>query len=94
LAGKVKAQDRDLLDSVRRLHSTLTQRTLLLTRVQSNVDIFAEGLRDLGHDFHDLGGRIRTRVTELDADPDHSPRLTPRRARTADRLAELVAERS
>jgi hypothetical protein len=93
LAGKVKPEDRDLLDTVRLLHSTLTQRTVLLTRVASNVDFFTEGLRDLGHDFHDLGARILTRVTELDLEPDHSPRLTPRRAQIADRLAELAADK-
>lgn len=87
----MKPEDRELLDSVRRLHSTLTQRTVLLTRVHSTVDIFAEGLRDLGLDLHDLGARILDRVAELDASPDHSRRVTVRRAQVAGRLAELAS---
>jgi hypothetical protein len=62
-------EDRELLDRVRLLHSTLTHRTVLLTRCQSNVDVFTEGMRDLGQDFHDLGTEILHRVTELAALP-------------------------
>lgn len=37
------------------------------------MDIFIEGMRDLGQDFHDLGTEILQRVTELDALPIPHP---------------------
>ncbi|SFA72842.1 hypothetical protein SAMN05216266_10188 [Amycolatopsis marina] len=67
LAGTtVTPEDRVLLDRVRALHSTLTHRTVLLAHVQSDVDVFAEGLRDLGQDLRDLGDDMLCRVAELD----------------------------
>ncbi|QWF78226.1 hypothetical protein [Amycolatopsis sp. CA-230715] len=61
--------DRELLDRVRALHATLTQRTVLLSHVQSDVDIFAEGMRDLGADLTSVGDALLGRVRELDATP-------------------------
>jgi hypothetical protein len=63
-------EDRALLDRVHLLHSTLTQRAVRLSHLQSNIDMFIEGMRDLGQDFHKLGTEILQRVTELDAAPD------------------------
>ncbi|QWF81302.1 hypothetical protein [Amycolatopsis sp. CA-230715] len=80
--------DRELLDRVRALHGTLTQRTLLLSHVQSNVDIFAEGMRDLGEDLADIGGALLARVRELDELPSDPP-PTALIARLAGRLADL-----
>lgn len=81
--------DRELLDRVRALHGALTQRTLLLSHVRSNVDIFAEGMRDLGEDLTDLGGALLARVRELDELPSDPP-PTGLIARLASRLADLA----
>lgn len=70
LARKVTPEDRALLDRVHLLHSTLTQRAVLLSHLQSNMDIFIEGMRDLGQDLQKLGTEILQRVIELDAAPD------------------------
>ena len=81
-------EDRALLDRVLQLHSTLTQRAVLLSHFRSDPDVFAEGLRDLGQDFHDVGAEILRRVTELDVEP--SPRPPRRPTPLAGRLAELA----
>jgi hypothetical protein len=68
MAGAVVTPDDEaLLDRVRALHAILTHRTVLLVHVRSDVDVFAEGLRDLGHDLRDLGDDLLRRVDELDA---------------------------
>jgi class 3 adenylate cyclase len=65
----VTDQDTELLDRVRTLHRSLTQRTVLLTHVRSDVDAYAEGMRDLGEELHELGADILARVETLDALP-------------------------
>ena len=87
-------EDRALLDRIDLLHSTLTQRTVLLSHFQSNMDIFIERMRDLGQDFHDLGTEILQRVTELDALPIPPPQRGNRSAHLAGRLAELGISRN
>ncbi|GAA1988692.1 hypothetical protein [Amycolatopsis minnesotensis] len=82
--------DRELLDRVRALHRNLTQRTVLLSHVQSNVDVFTEGMRDLGTDLADLGGALLSRVRELDEmPPSPAPEPAGLIARLAARLADL-----
>ncbi|WP_040405748.1 hypothetical protein [Amycolatopsis nigrescens] len=60
-------RDIRLLDRVRELHRYLTQRTVALVHCQSDPDLFAEGMRDLGQDLHDAGTALLDRVHELDA---------------------------
>lgn len=83
--------DRELLDRVRALHATLTQRTVLLSHVQSDVDIFTEGMRDLGADLTSIGDALLTRVRELDATPvaASAPGPSALVARLAGQLAEI-----
>ena len=61
--------DRALLNRLQRLHSTLSQRAVLLAHMHSDMDAFTEGLRDVGNDPSDLGCRCLTRVAELDGAP-------------------------
>lgn len=61
--------DRLLLNRLQRLHSTLSQRAVLLAHVRSDVDAFAEGLRDVGNDLSDLACQCLSRVAELDSVP-------------------------
>ncbi|OZM72582.1 hypothetical protein CFN78_13115 [Amycolatopsis antarctica] len=81
--------DAALLNRVRRLHRTLTQRTVLLTHVRSEVDVYAEGLRDLGGELHRLGADLLARVAELDAQPPGDMDPSPRIAALAGRLVTL-----
>jgi hypothetical protein len=81
-------EDRALLDRVLHLHSTLTQRAVLLSHFRSDPDVFTEGMRDLGLDFQDLGAEILRRVTELDTMP--TPRPPRRPTPLAGRLSELA----
>ena len=77
--------DRALLNRLQRLHSTLSQRAVLLAHVRSDVDAFAEGLRDVGNDLCDLGCQCLARVAELDSGPVDSGK-TP-----SDRIIALSA---
>lgn len=62
-------EDRALLGMVCRLQRTLSPRTVLLRHAHSDVDVFTEGLRDLGNDLTDIGKHCLDRVAELDAWP-------------------------
>jgi ribosomal 50S subunit-associated protein YjgA (DUF615 family) len=85
----VTDRDAELLDRVRTLHRTLTQRTVLLTHVRSDVDVYAEGLRDLGQELHDLGTDVLARVEVLDALPVTDRPQSVRIARLAGVLAQF-----
>ena len=61
--------DRVLLNRLQRLHSTLSQRAVLLAHVRSDADAYAEGLRDVGNDLCGLGRQCLVRVAELDSVP-------------------------
>lgn len=82
-------EDAELLDRVRTLHRSLTQRTVLLTHVRSDVDVYAEGMRDLGQELHDLGADILARVEVLDALPVVDRPQSPRIVRLAGVLAQF-----
>jgi len=61
--------DHELFDMMRQLQRTLSHRTVLLRHAHSDVDVYAEGLRDLGNDLTDIGRHCLDRVAELDTQP-------------------------
>lgn len=63
----MRPADRAILDQLRALSDTLTYRTVLLARAHDDVNVFAEGLRDIGHDLHDTGQAALARVADIDA---------------------------
>lgn len=72
-------QDDELLDSLHTLDSTLSRRVVLLRHVRSDVDVYAEGLRDLGNDLTDLGAACLQRVSDLDLQPSTAKPPQPER---------------
>lgn len=84
-------EDRELLDTVQRLQRTLSHRTVLLRHAHSDVDVFAEGLRDLGNDLTDIGGHCLDRVTELDSYPVDAGKHQPGRIVTLAGLLDDLA---
>src|SRR5699024_2316072 len=63
----MRQADVDVLDRVRALSRTLSHRMVLLALGQDDVNVFAEGLRDLGLDLSDTGRALLDRVAEIDA---------------------------
>lgn len=89
----VTPDDRALLNRLQRLHSTLSRRSVLLAHIHSDVDAFAEGLRDMGQDLSDLGRQCLTRVAELDNLPiDAGKTPSDRIIALADALNDLTLD--
>lgn len=63
----MRQADVDVLDRVRALSRTLSHRMVLLAMGRDDVNVFAEGLRDLGLDLRDTGRAVLDRVAEIDA---------------------------
>lgn len=63
----MRQADVDVLDRVRGLSRTLSHRMVLLAMGRDDVNVFAEGLRDLGLDLRDTGRAVLDRVAEIDA---------------------------
>lgn len=63
----MRQADHDILHRLRALSDSLGRRTLLLGRVSDDVNVFAEGLRDLGNDLHDTAEAALARVADIDA---------------------------
>lgn len=67
---------------------TLDRRTVLIVHAHRDVDVFIEGLRDLGTDLTEAGEAVLRRVAELDATSTVAP--TPEPGRTAEISASLA----
>lgn len=63
----MRPADREILEQLHALSATLGHRTMLLAQACDDVNVFAEGLRDIGHDLHDTGEAALARVAEIDA---------------------------
>lgn len=88
----MRQEDRVILDRLHALSGTLSQRAMLLGLARDDVNVFAEGLRDLGHDLTDAGQAALVRVAEIDA-VDGVPlgQETHRSAAISGILAELAS---
>lgn len=63
----MRQADNDILERLRALSETLGDRVTLLARVHDDVNVFAEGLRDVGLDLHDTAEAALARVADIDA---------------------------
>ena len=88
----MRQADRDVLDRVRALSRTLAHRLILLALGHDDVNVFAEGLRDLGLDLKDTGDAVLARVAEIDAiDGVPTGQQTPRTAEISTILTDITS---
>jgi len=89
----MRQADVDVLDRVRALSRTLSHRMVLLSLGQDDVNVFAEGLRDLGLDLSDTGQALLDRVAEIDATDGVPTGRQPERVVEVSSLLTTLAER-
>jgi len=87
----MRQADNEILRRLRTVTISIAQRTLLLSDAHDDVNVFAEGLRDIGNDLYDTAQAALTRVTDIDAtDGVPNGKQTARAADTSDMLAMLA----
>lgn len=89
----MRQADVDVLDRVRALSRTLSHRMVLLSLGQDDVNVFAEGLRDLGLDLSDTGQALLDCVAEIDATDGVPTGRQPERVVEVSSLLTTLAER-
>ena len=63
----MRQADSDIVRRLRAVSDTLGHRITLLARAHDDVNVFAEGLRDIGLDLHDTAEAALARVADIDA---------------------------
>lgn len=87
----MRQADNEILRRLRTVTISVAQRTLLLSDAHDDVNVFAEGLRDIGNDLYDTAQAALTRVADIDAtDGVPNGKQTARAADTSDMLAMLA----